>query len=237
MRRFIDRFDVLLFDVCGTLVYGYDRYGPQIDYYPAYTQLGGNFLSARELAAIVNRLHATISAAEKIDANYDPFPSLHDFALAANHTGSFPPGELERVEAVFAQHECGVTPPEIAKAVRGLHASHPLGIVSNLWGQAQVFEDELRRCDIRDLFWPRVWSPQVGCLKPARRIFQAALDALNIPPERILYTGDTFLRDVVGARRMGMAAAWVNPAGLPVPPEYGIQPDLVIPDITALLRA
>ena len=235
MPRYIDRFDVLLFDVCGTLVYGYDRYGPGVDYYSTYTKLGGNLLSPQQLADLVNRLYATISAAEKLEANFDPFPSLHQFALNADHTASLPPGELEIVEAVFASHECGEIPPAIVEAARSLRATHPLGIVSNLWGSPAVFEAELQRHGLLELFHPRIWSPDCGCLKPARRIFERALEQIDLPRERILYAGDTFLRDIFGAKRMGMAAAWINPRGDPIPPEYGVQPDRIIRDIADLL--
>jgi FMN phosphatase YigB (HAD superfamily) len=119
--------------------------------------------------------------------------------------------------------------------VRSLHATHPLGIVSNLWGHPAVFEAELQHHGLLDLFQPRIWSPDCGCIKPARRIFALALEQVDRPPERILYIGDSFLRDIYGAKRMGMATAWVNPGGQPVPPEYGVQPDFTIRDIRDLL--
>jgi FMN phosphatase YigB (HAD superfamily) len=155
--------------------------------------------------------------------------------LSADHIADLPPGELERVETVFAEHECGHVPPEIAEAVRQLHETHPIGMISTLWGRPEPFEAELRRHHLLDLFHPRVWSPEVGCVKPAPRIFTRALEQIDVPPERILYTGDTFLRDVFGPKRMGMSSAWINPLGCPIPAEYGVQPDRIIRDIRDLL--
>jgi FMN phosphatase YigB (HAD superfamily) len=115
-----------------------------------------------------------------------------------------------------------------------LSETHPLGIVSNIWSLSAVFEAELERAGVRELLCPRIWSADYGCIKPAEKIFRIALEDLDCPPDQVLYVGDTFIRDVVGARRVGMGAAWVNPNSLPVPQGYAVQPDLVIRSVKEL---
>lgn len=233
--RFIDRYQVLLIDVCSTLMFDHDRFGPQEDYSHIYTQLGGNQLSPEALTTIIQRMFVDIVEAEKQEANFDPFPSLRDFLLRADPPPGLPEEELRRIEVVFARHECGRIPPAIADAVLVLSETHPLGIVSNIWSLTSVFEDELARARIKDLFQVRVWSSDYGCIKPAERLFWTALEYFDCPLERVLYVGDTYMRDVYGAKRLGMHAAWVNANGSPLPQEYGVQPDIIVRTVCDLL--
>lgn len=54
-------------------------------------------------------------------------------------------------------------------------------------------------------------SGQVGVTKPDPRIFEIALDILEIGPERVWYVGDTPGIDVVGARRAGIHPVLMDP--------------------------
>jgi putative hydrolase of the HAD superfamily len=235
--RFIDRYNAILLDVCGTLMFDYDRYGPQADYYDTYAQLGGFLLPPERVFEIINQIFVTVKEAEKLEANFDPFPCLHDFLLKADGAADLDTGEQQRLELVFARHECGHISSAVAESVLELYETHPLGILSNIWSLTSVFEAELERAGIRSLFPVRVWSSDLNCIKPAPRIFETALEYFDLPPGQILMVGDTFLRDIYGAKRLGMGAAWINPQDLPIPPEYGVQPDLVIRHIGDLLTA
>ncbi|MBA2246747.1 MAG: HAD family hydrolase [Chloroflexia bacterium] len=55
-----------------------------------------------------------------------------------------------------------------------------------------------------------VTSALVGWEKPDSRTFFAALDPLEIAPGDAIHVGDQALSDVVGARRVGMAAALID---------------------------
>lgn len=58
-----------------------------------------------------------------------------------------------------------------------------------------------------------ITSALVGWEKPDSRTYFAALDPLGVPPERALHVGDQPLSDVVGARKIGMAAALIDRYG------------------------
>lgn len=55
-----------------------------------------------------------------------------------------------------------------------------------------------------------ITSALVGWEKPDSRTFFAALEPLGVSPERALHVGDQPLSDVVGARKIGMAAALID---------------------------
>jgi putative hydrolase of the HAD superfamily len=61
-------------------------------------------------------------------------------------------------------------------------------------------------------FWDAVLcSERCGALKPDPCSFEALAAALGLPPEKILYVGNSYRYDVLGARRIGMRTAWIIP--------------------------
>lgn len=53
----------------------------------------------------------------------------------------------------------------------------------------------------------RLDASGLGALKPHPHAFEQALEALDAPPDRVLYVGDRLDTDVAGARNVGMRAA------------------------------
>lgn len=101
--------------------------------------------------------------------------------------------------------------PETPAALRRLHsAGFRLGVVSNSDGRA---EEALAAAGLRDFFDVVIDSALVDCEKPEPEIFHFALDALGVQPEETLYVGDLYEVDVVGARRVGMDVALIDPVG------------------------
>jgi putative hydrolase of the HAD superfamily len=54
-------------------------------------------------------------------------------------------------------------------------------------------------------------SGAVGVGKPDARVFQATIDGLGLPPDRILHVGDSTVYDVDGAAAVGMQVAHMDP--------------------------
>lgn len=92
-----------------------------------------------------------------------------------------------------------VLPALDALRARGLR----LGVISN-WDER--LRGLLQELGLARHFEVIVVSCEVGALKPARGIFEAALRALALPPEAVLHVGDDFESDVQGARAVGMRA-------------------------------
>ncbi|MFA6092442.1 MAG: HAD family hydrolase [Elusimicrobiota bacterium] len=87
-----------------------------------------------------------------------------------------------------------------------LAARYRLGIVSNFYGN---LSDILKAEGLSDLFGVVADSGVVGCIKPEKKIFLHATDALGVSPHEALMVGDSPHRDMRGAENAGMPHAWI----------------------------
>ena len=95
---------------------------------------------------------------------------------------------------------------------------YKLALVSN-YAHTGVLRDALKRLEILDPFDALVVSADVGYLKPHARIFEAALEALQVRKEEAVMVGNDPLCDVVGAKHAGLRAVWTPyPRASPPPP-------------------
>lgn len=51
-------------------------------------------------------------------------------------------------------------------------------------------------------------SEEAGVEKPDIRIFNMALNKLGLPPEEVMYIGDSYRKDVLGAKNAGILPVW-----------------------------
>lgn len=107
--------------------------------------------------------------------------------------------------------------PEARPALVSLRERFVLIAVTN--GNAN-----LDRIGIRDLFDGVVSAAMAGAAKPARPIFDKAVEAGGASAAQTLHVGDHPLYDVHGARDAGLKAIWVNRNGDEWPHEY-LEPD------------
>lgn len=88
-----------------------------------------------------------------------------------------------------------------------------LGVVSNTFVPREVLDRHLHRVGLLEYLPVRVYSCDVRYRKPNPNIFRIALDRSGLPPEQVLFVGDSPRADIEGARRMGMRAALKDPEG------------------------
>jgi FMN phosphatase YigB (HAD superfamily) len=152
--------------------------------------------------ALVGTLPATTSLQETVERLVSGVASrleLSDRALGRRVASRFLADSLEML--------AGNTP-----LLRRIGRHYRLGIVSNFYGNlARVCDD----AGIRSFFSVLVDSADVGCTKPAPRIFQHALDALGVSAARATFVGDSLPRDMAGARAVGMRHIWLVGAEAP----------------------
>lgn len=78
----------------------------------------------------------------------------------------------------------------------------------------------LEKIGIADLFHGHVSAATAGAAKPARPIFDAAVEAGGASAAETLHVGDHPVFDVHGAREAGLRTVWVNRNGVEWPAEY-----------------
>lgn len=87
--------------------------------------------------------------------------------------------------------------------IRGLHGRYKTGVISNaLTNVRAAVNDKWRMADAFDAL---IFSAEAGVMKPAARIYQLALQALDVQPAEAVFVDD-FARNVTGARAVGMHA-------------------------------
>lgn len=100
--------------------------------------------------------------------------------------------------------------------VSALHqAGLKLGVVSNTMLPGFAIDDSLEHCGLLKYFPVRIYSSEVGYMKPNRRIFRIALEALGTQADRTVFIGDHLVNDLKGASRMGMQTVLASPNGAP----------------------
>ena len=85
-----------------------------------------------------------------------------------------------------------------------------MGIISNWDWTAR---DVLTAAGLIDYFDPIIISAEVDCMKPDIRIFELALQKMDISAGQCLYIGDNYYDDALGSRKVGMQALIINRFG------------------------
>lgn len=207
---FLDRFSVLLLDMNGTFVFGHDRLGPDEDFFATYVREGGRHLDREGVASILTHTIGELWRAYQDPARVDDFPSvaetLRRIDRGMSHT------DCTILESVVALHELGSVPPLHEQCLRELATTHTLGIVSNLWSRPDRWISAFQKAGLLALFKTLVFSSRDRSIKPSKRLFQKALAA--VPRDAsVLFVGDSLERDIIPAKHLGLATAWIAPQG------------------------
>lgn len=212
---FLSRFDAVLFDLNGTLAMGYDRFDADQDYYATYARLGGSELSPSKVAAAVEEsIRKCLQRYEH--GPWDPFPEYGEFLQISDA------GERRLLEDTVAEHELGRLPAERLAWLEALSGTHGLGLVSDVWAPSRRLRRYLAESGLAGLLDAIVLSSELGAVKPSARVFAAALTQLSRDPGTVVFVGDNYRRDVMGAASLGMATVWIGdgqPAPGPVTPD------------------
>ncbi|PKG22974.1 HAD family hydrolase [Niallia nealsonii] len=71
-------------------------------------------------------------------------------------------------------------------------------------------------------------SGKVGISKPSQKIFSYVQEKMGIIPENSYYIGDSYMNDVVGAKKAGWKSIWVNRRNHPISNEMEYNPDYIM---------
>ena len=226
------RYTAVLFDMFDTLV-RFDR-----DRLPA-VQIGG-----KEVRSSVPELHRVAAAAlpgvgletfyhaylwsyqeaERLRAEtHEEVPAHRRLQLFYRRVGAdpaaIPPALTERLLATHMACLTGVAEPMPGQEalLDWLSGRYRLAVVSN-FDYTPTVRRILSESGILGRFETVVVSDTVGWRKPRPDIFQRALADMGLGAGECLFVGDRPDIDVAGAKGVGMAAAWLNPGRVPLPP-------------------
>jgi putative hydrolase of the HAD superfamily len=177
-----------------------------------------------ELPRFFDALIWSWEEAERVRAaDYREVGAPERFAFLFRRLG-LDPGRIpaDVLDALLSTHkrylsQAAEFPPTHRALITRLARRYRLGIVSN-FDYAPTAHWILERERVAGLFQAVIVSADVGWRKPKPAIFEAAFRRLEIGPTDALFVGDRADIDVVGAKAVGMAVAWLNPSGEPAPP-------------------
>ena len=132
--------------------------------------------------------------------------------------------------------------PDSRPTLEALKKKFRLGIISN--GASDLQREKFAASGLEEFFEAVVISAELDVGKPAAGIFEAAMKKLDAAPACSVMVGDSLVRDIAGARGVGMKAVWVNRFGKAIPDGEPIRPterelkhqkpDLEISDLSPL---
>lgn len=84
-----------------------------------------------------------------------------------------------------------------------------VAIITN--GSTQRQKAKIINTNLNSCFDIIIISEEVGFSKPDKRIFELALNKLNVQPEAALFVGDDIEKDIGGCQNANIKGIWFNP--------------------------
>ncbi len=109
-------------------------------------------------------------------------------------------------------------------------AGYRLGVVSN---RRKPYEEQLASLSLLEYFEFSLYAGDLERWKPNTEMFAIALGHLALPAQAVVYVGDNYYADVVGAQRAGLRPVLLDPdnlfpdAGCPAIAQIGDLPGLL----------
>ena len=99
--------------------------------------------------------------------------------------------------------------PETLLILRELKKTNlHVGIISDIDNDFQDFQFKV--FGISEIFDSITTSEEVQSYKPAPKIFQVALNKAKCQGEESIIIGDSYKKDIIGGKNMGMTTIWIN---------------------------
>jgi putative hydrolase of the HAD superfamily len=127
---------------------------------------------------------------------------------ASDFTRQLPAAKLDLMPLFLAEMGRGVSRrrlrlfPHVRDVLDVLRGQVQLALVTD--AQSAWARGELHKVGLLEYFDLIVVSGDHGYRKPDRRLFELALDGMDVPAAQALYVGNDMYRDVYGARQVGM---------------------------------
>ncbi len=196
------RVEAVCFDFGGTLDGPADHWLPR--FARLYAQAGMQVRFDDLRAAFAHATRSGYCERRVASMSLDELARFH-LQCQFDHLGIRNPALLDEMADTFVAAARSAL-AESREVLRRLHRRFSLGVISNFYGNV---DRVLEEAGIAPLLATIIDSNRVGVSKPDPAIFQLAVDALGCLAGNVLYVGDSFEKDIVGARRAGMQSAWL----------------------------
>jgi len=155
-------------------------------------------------------------------------------------TGTVPSGKLEWLPVFLAEAYRGISRnrlqlyPGVLDVLNELRLRYKLAAISD--AQSAWCLPEMRSVGIDRYFDHVIVSGDFGYRKPDARLFTAALAALQMTPEKVLFVGNDMFRDIYPANQLGIKSVYFssNQGGKQA---EGAKPDYIIYQFSELRQA
>src|ERR1700730_10614608 len=226
----------LLFDVNGTLIdietdEGLEEIYRAIAHFLTYQGIALHRWEVRDLYFQIMKQQRAQSA-ETIE-EYDVVEVWREFHRnkGSYSTRSLHSEKREYLSLFLAELHRGIARkrlrpyPQVQETLDQLRSHYHMAVVSD--AQSAYTVPELPAVGLLHYFNPIIVSGDYGYRKPDPRLFQKALDALQVRPEQALFFGNDLYHDIFGAQQVGMKAILVsynqgNTSYQTISPDYSI---------------
>jgi putative hydrolase of the HAD superfamily len=119
--------------------------------------------------------------------------------------------DIEALKEHWFEHYavCAIEMPRARETLIALRASGlKTGIVTN--GSTRTQNTKVDLLNLRELVDAVIVSETVGIKKPDARIFQIALEEMQVEASEAIFVGDHPNNDVLGAQEANLAAVWMR---------------------------
>lgn len=209
-KDYIENFGILLFDMGNTFMFGGDVFDNGQDYEATYGSLGGKSLTNKTLHELFYYIYGTLLNRSRDEKFIDDMLTVEQLIESDQYFSTYSDEEKILLEKTFAAHECGVVPESCRRALEDLSKTHKLGLISNVWCNSEYFREQLKNDGVYDLFDICIYSSDYKSVKPSKKLFNIATEHFGILPDKMVYIGDNYKRDVVGSKNAGMKSILVN---------------------------
>ncbi len=214
----------------------FDVYGTLIDTHGVVTQLAELVPGdPREFSNTWRSKQIEYSFRRALMQNFEDFSVCTRDALeyaCAYHQVSIPPDKKRLLLAIYRRLPAF---PEVKEAITALaDASYTMFAFSN--GSQEAIEGLLTHAGIRPYFAGVVSTSDLKSFKPNPAVYAYFLRRANaLASAAYLISSNPF--DVIGARSAGLGAIWVQRSPNAIFDPWGIDPSLVIHNLTALPKS
>lgn len=233
-------FKAIIFDASNTLFFGDGNEFEEASLYSLYYYLWQQGIDLRDEGFSREALWLywkTIRKQPKGDANHkqlrttkldlkDLFTEVETLVLNEQL--------LAKLEEIYYEPTVAATQalPNMQDILIELQKKYKLAVISNTRSHYFI-EESIRRAGLIGFFDVVITSDKVGWRKPDSRIFEVALNHLNLEASQTIMIGDSLEKDIAGARALGMNTIWLSLNSSSDLTQSNVQPSNIQPNYEA----